>query len=219
MGRRTVGDVWGMMTVKQRLYIIIMQLLGAMLLDFGLNLLFSYLKYKSNISNGDIIPVWGWPNLVAGHVAVETIVQSVLTWVIAGALVRGDVRRGKVEKLSVKIDWLSKYLQTQDFLTTDQSFQEFFRKIFFGLVDGFKFAGFCLVTFAIPTIIVITIVSYAGNVDFTAWGTVWFTAAYGAALGVTTPLPALAAMSHGAGNDNSESGGPDPEAPEAVDIH
>jgi len=100
-------------------------------------------------------------------------------------------------------------MQTQDFLTTDQTVGEFFKKLFLALIDGFKFAGFCLLIFAIPTIIVITIVTYAADVTFTAWGTVWFTAAYAAALGISTPVPALSAMAHGGPDDQHSESNPE----------
>jgi hypothetical protein len=86
-GGKSFMDCWMRMTFKQRLYIVVMQLIGAMALDLVMNLFFGYLKYKNILDH--IVPVWGWPELVSGHVVVETIVQSVLTWVIAGGLVRG----------------------------------------------------------------------------------------------------------------------------------
>lgn len=86
---KTIAETWDAMSIKQKLYLVIMQGILAMMIDFGLNYLFSWLMYRTAVAEGKSIPVWGWPNLIGGHIFVETIIQSVLTWVIVGALVRG----------------------------------------------------------------------------------------------------------------------------------
>lgn len=113
-----------------------------------------------------------------------------------------DVRRGQVDKLSTPTPLLHKYLQTQDLLTSEHNgVKDFFSKFFHSVFSGLKFALVCVIMFAIPTIIVITIISYGGGIQFSAVATIWFTAGYGAVLGITTPAPAIAAMTHAANID------------------
>jgi len=189
-------------TLKQKLYIVVQQLLGSMILNFFINFGLGYEGYHT--AGNESIAVWTPPKPIAGQIFVETFLQSALTWTIAGALVRLDVKRGKVEKLAVKLPYIPENMQTQDLFTCNQTVPQFFKKLCLALRDGCKFAGFCLLVFALPTLLIITILSFAGKVVFTGWGVIWLSAIYAVVLSITTPIPALCSMSHGAEEGHNE---------------
>jgi hypothetical protein len=114
------------------------------------------------------------------------------------------MRRGKVQELSFTLPALHKRFQTQDIFTTQQTFAEFVRKLYFAVIDGLKFAAYCVVIFALPTVLIITIVTASGKVQFTGKGVVWFTSVYGSLLGVTNPIPALCALTYGVTEDTQQ---------------
>lgn len=75
------------LTIRQGLWLLILQCLGAALLDFAINLLIHWAVYN----NSDPIHLWQLPNSIAGDFAVTLIVQTILTWIIGGIVAWRDL--------------------------------------------------------------------------------------------------------------------------------
>lgn len=76
---------------RHTLYILILQCLGASALDAGL--LFG-LHVLIFMNPSVPVQLWPFPTTIAGDLFVSLLLTSVLTWVIAGAMVWGDVLAG-----------------------------------------------------------------------------------------------------------------------------
>jgi len=180
---------------RQWIYVAVLQGVGAGLVDLGLNYLVGYATYQKFISS--TVPVWGWPNLIGGQVIVETLVESLLTWLIVGTMTSLDIRNGRVAPL-VQVDlprFLAK-LETKDLLNCKSSSGCKRRCAEFGrvLLSGLKYAGINILIFSIPTVCILMIIEAAKG-PFTGLDTIWISAIYGALLGVfITPLVAVCAL-------------------------
>lgn len=84
------------MTARQGLWLLVLQCLGAAVLDFAINLLIHWAVYN----NDDPIHLWELPNSIAGDFAVTLIVQTILTWLIGGVVAYRDLWRRTVAPLA-----------------------------------------------------------------------------------------------------------------------
>ncbi|PRP75727.1 hypothetical protein PROFUN_09151 [Planoprotostelium fungivorum] len=75
-------------TTRNILYIIVMNVIGATILDAGINLGIAAAMY----TNAYPVRVWEFPNTMAGDAAVTVFIQGILTWVISGMLTSRDLR-------------------------------------------------------------------------------------------------------------------------------
>jgi hypothetical protein len=78
------------LSTRQLLYIIVLQCIGASALDAGLLFALHVLIFK----NAPKVELWPFPTTIAGDLWVSLILTSTLTFVIAGAMVWGDVIKG-----------------------------------------------------------------------------------------------------------------------------
>ena len=51
-------------------------------------------------TTNDDITLWSMPSTLSGDLFVTTVIQSVLTWILVGIFVRGDIRRGCISYIS-----------------------------------------------------------------------------------------------------------------------
>jgi len=80
------------LTVKQLLYIVVMQGLGSFAINFGINALIAWLMYR------DIgrIPLAGSLTCIVSDLAVTSFAITALTCLIGTVLVKNDLRQGKI---------------------------------------------------------------------------------------------------------------------------
>ena len=84
------------LSTRHKLYIGVLQCAGSSALDagimFGLHVL---------IFMNQTVQLWPLPTTIAGDMFVSLLITSILTWVIAGAMVWGDVSKGSAGPLKL----------------------------------------------------------------------------------------------------------------------
>ena len=78
---RTVGRL----TTSQLAYLVIMQGIGAAIIDAGANFGIATAMYRDSSNS---VSVWILPGSLAGDAIITLLVQTTLTWIIAGLLTR-----------------------------------------------------------------------------------------------------------------------------------
>ncbi|KAG0201944.1 hypothetical protein BGX28_005388 [Mortierella sp. GBA30] len=84
------------LTTRHVVYLVVMHMIGAMVLDGGINFGLATAMYKNT---KDPIALWPLPNTLAGDAAVTIIIQQTLTWILDRLAVGGDLKKGLVAPL------------------------------------------------------------------------------------------------------------------------
>ncbi|KIJ46011.1 hypothetical protein M422DRAFT_29433 [Sphaerobolus stellatus SS14] len=83
------------LTRKHVLYLLGLHGVGAAVLDAAVNFIFACLMYRTTSKE---IRIWSLPkNTIAGDLGVTVVIQSMLTTLIVGAMVRRDIRAKRIE--------------------------------------------------------------------------------------------------------------------------
>eukprot|EP01084_Bolivina_argentea_P076286 138244_1 len=85
------------LTKGQKIYLVGLQGIGPLILNGGINGAIAYLIYSTTT---DPLSLWLMPMPLSGDLFVTTIIQSVLTWILVGVLVRNDIRKNNVSPIS-----------------------------------------------------------------------------------------------------------------------
>lgn len=86
------------LSTRQTLYLVVLQCVGASALDAGLLFGLHVLIFMNpNVP----VQLWPFPTTIAGDMFVSLLLTSVLTWVIAGAMVWGDILQGDAGPLKL----------------------------------------------------------------------------------------------------------------------
>eukprot|EP00898_Chlorokybus_atmophyticus_P009190 jgi/Chlat1/9272/Chrsp99S09296 len=188
------------------LYLLILFCLGAAVLDGAINFGIAAAMYHS----ADNVRVWKLPNTLAGDTAVTIFVQNTLTWVIAGASVRADVRKGKygIRPLPWNHKWDTGwyYWLCRGNMDLTSSRLGFFPRLVAAVIRGLAFSA---LTF-LPSwpIAVGALAGTYGSDTIGGWpAPPIYKLIFAACLGfVFTPIPAYIALKQ-AGRDASGTGG------------
>lgn len=148
MGAKPTKPATPALTTHQWLYMVVMNGVGAMILNGSIN---CALAYVTNLGT-ESVSVWSFdPSPLAGDIGVTILIQQMLTWLIAGALVSKDVRNGAVAPLGSNPP---RILRTKigSLVTTEDLFKW----------DGFKGQKGLLMKLkrALPRALVFTVVSF-----------------------------------------------------------
>lgn len=191
-------------TWKHALYLIIMMMIGAALLDAIINGGLAALMYhdKGNIR------MWEWPTTLGADIIITTLLTGILTWIIASNLVMRDLRvgvplLGKLGSLGIyspefRRGWLYNYfLRTEDLirLPGKGNWKKHFLNFFFLILRGIPFTIIWFIVFAPATLAVMMALEYGAGINLWWPSAVVFKAIWGGGLGFfITPVVGLMAM-------------------------
>ncbi|KAF9959448.1 hypothetical protein BGZ72_009610 [Mortierella alpina] len=191
------------LTTRHVVYLVIMHMIGAMILDGGINFGLATAMYKNT---KDPVSLWPLPNTLAGDAAVTIIIQQTLTWILDRLAVGGDLKKGLVAPLrmpknaSAVTRWFVGLDDVRVYKTTKERLAHYFR------FHGKRIAVLVVATFVLYWPITIGILSglkihgiakdhsHRGG-DFNVWPMPEiFKGVYGFALGMTTPFVSYIAL-------------------------
>ncbi|KAF9187136.1 hypothetical protein BGZ51_001518 [Haplosporangium sp. Z 767] len=191
------------LTTRHVVYLVVMHMIGAMILDGGINFGLATAMYKNT---SDPIFLWPLPNTLAGDAAVTIIIQQALTWILDRLAVRGDLKKGMVAPLKMPkganglIRWFVGLDHVRVYKTTGEKIGYYFN------FHGKRIAVLILATFLVYWPITIGILSglkiHGVGKDHSDLGgdfNVWpfpeiFKGVYGFAVGMTTPFVSYIAL-------------------------
>ncbi|KAI8907461.1 hypothetical protein DFJ77DRAFT_475530 [Powellomyces hirtus] len=191
------------LSLRQKLYILLMHSIGAGLLDAGINFALAYAMY-----HGKTAYLWDLPNTIAGDAAMTVIIQGVLTWIIDGTLTHQDCRKGVVKPIVLSdtakrptthvvgfVSWMAR--ASLDLLEPGLSAKTRLMRLASAALRGAVFAALCL-PFAWGIGIGIACATWpglAGNTPLTGWAPMIFKAVFTFFLGMlVTPVTTVLAM-------------------------
>eukprot|EP01083_Nonionella_stella_P302812 1045571_1 len=87
------------LTTRQNIYVFGLQGFGPLILNGGINGVIAWLIYSTTT---DPLSLWLMPMPLAGDLFVTTMVQSILTWLSVGILVRNDLRRNNISAIEIQ---------------------------------------------------------------------------------------------------------------------
>ncbi|EJT98226.1 hypothetical protein DACRYDRAFT_83971, partial [Dacryopinax primogenitus] len=98
------------LTIRQWLYLLIPQTLGAAIIDAGANFGIAYGMYHRQT----LIEVWPIQhNTIAGDMAVTTFIQGILSFFIVSGLVHSDMRNGLIQPFGEPWPWAPSVREAQ----------------------------------------------------------------------------------------------------------
>ncbi|KAF9908422.1 hypothetical protein BX616_000164 [Lobosporangium transversale] len=86
------------LTTRHVIYLVVMHMIGAMILDGGINFGLATAMYKNG---SKAVKLWPLPQTLAGDAAVTIIIQQALTWILDRRAVGGDLKKGLVAPLKM----------------------------------------------------------------------------------------------------------------------
>jgi len=201
-------------TWKHALYLVVMMMVGAALLDAIINGGIAALMYHGH----GTIRMWSWPNTLGGDIMVTTLLTGILTWIIASNLVMRDLRvgvplLGKMGSLDIyspkfRQGWFYNYfLRMEDIIRLPGKgnwIKHFLN--FLGLViRGIPFTIICFIIFAPATLAVMMALEYGADIHLWWVSATVFKAIWGGGLGFfITPVVGLLAMASYEENEPKE---------------
>ncbi|KAG0266535.1 hypothetical protein BG011_002025 [Mortierella polycephala] len=191
------------LTTRHVVYLVVMHMIGAMILDGGINFGLATAMYKGT---SDPIFLWPLPNTLAGDAAVTIIIQQALTWILDRLAVKGDLNKGMVAPLRMPKDasglvrWFVGLEHVGVYKTTGEKIGYYLN------FHGKRIAVLILATFLVYWPITIGILSGLkihgvgkDHSDLEGDFNVWpfpeiFKGVYGFAVGMTTPFVSYIAL-------------------------
>ncbi|GJJ68861.1 hypothetical protein EMPS_01207 [Entomortierella parvispora] len=188
------------LTTRHIVYLVFMHMIGAMILDAGINFGIATAMYKNN---SHPVNLWPLPQTLAGDAGVTIIIQQLLTWILDRRAVFGDLKKGMVAPLRMPKNAgpVLRWFVGLDEAAAGAHCKTFKEKLYFVVsFHGRRIAAIVLATFVLYWPIAIGILSglkiHGIGADHSSRGgdfNVWplpeiFKGVYGAALGLTTPL-------------------------------
>lgn len=188
------------LTTRHIVYLVLMHMVGAMILDAGINFGIATAMYKNN---SHPVTLWPLPQTLAGDAGVTIIIQQLLTWILDRRAVLGDLKKGMVAPLRMPqnagrvLRW---FVGLEEAAAGERckTFKEKAR--FLVSFHGRRIAVIVLATFVLYWPITIGILSglriHGVGADYSSRGgdfNVWplpqiYKGVYGAAVGLTTPF-------------------------------
>lgn len=191
-------------TWKHILYLVVMMMVGAALLDAIINGGLAALMYHDQ----GYIRMWEWPTTLGADIIITVLLTGILTWIIASNLVMRDMRvgiplLGKLGSLGVyspefRRGWLYNYfLKTEDLIRWPgkKHLKQHFLKLIFLILRGVPFTVICFIIFGPATLAVMMALEYGAGIDLWWPSAVVFKAIWGGGLGFfITPVVGVMAM-------------------------
>ncbi|CAO3570026.1 unnamed protein product [Mortierella alpina] len=200
-GRKSAVDS---ITPRHIVYLGLMHMLGAMVLDGIINFALATAMYRNT---KDPIMIWPLPNTLAGEAAVTIILQTTLTWILDRLAVAADLKKGLVAPLRMPRNphpWIEWFVGLDDVPMYSSGRKERLRHAV--RFHGKRIGVMILVTFVVfwpVTIALLTWMRASGigkdfsplGGDFNAWPfPEIFKGVYGFATGITTPFVSYIAL-------------------------
>ncbi|KAG0369505.1 hypothetical protein BC939DRAFT_477767 [Gamsiella multidivaricata] len=191
------------LTTRHVVYLVVMHMIGAMILDGGINFGLATAMYKNT---SKAIFLWPLPNTLAGDAAVTIIIQQALTWILDRLAVNGDLKKGLVAPLRMpkNANPVVRWFVGLEHVGIHKTLKE---KIGYYLnFHGKRIAVLILATFILYWPITIGILSglkiHSIGKDYSSMGgdfNTWplpqiFKGVYGFAVGMTTPFVSYIAL-------------------------
>ncbi|KAG9323909.1 hypothetical protein KVV02_006275 [Mortierella alpina] len=191
------------LTARHVVYLVVMHMIGAMILDGAINFGLATAMYKNT---KDPVTLWPLPNTLAGDAAVTIIIQQTLTWILDRLAVGGDLKKGLVAPLRMpkNANAITRWFVGLEEVRVYKTFKE--RLAYYFRYHGKRIAVLVVVTFILYWPITIGILSglkihgigkdhsHRGG-DFNVWPMPEiFKGVYGFALGMTTPFVSYVAL-------------------------
>ncbi|KAF9280146.1 hypothetical protein BGZ68_007470 [Mortierella alpina] len=191
------------LTTRHVVYLVVMHMIGAMILDGAINFGLATAMYKNT---KDPVTLWPLPNTLAGDAAVTIIIQQALTWILDRLAVGGDLKKGLVAPLRMpkNANAIIRWFVGLEEVCVYKTFKE--RSAYYVRFHGKRIAVLVVVTFILYWPITIGILSglrihgigkdfSERNGDFNIWPMPEiFKGVYGFALGMTTPFVSYIAL-------------------------
>jgi len=192
------------LTWKHVVYLIVMMMIGAALLDAIINGGLAAIMYHGQHQ----IKVWDWPNTLGGDIIITTLLTGILTWIIASNLVMRDLRvgvplLGKMGSLGIyspefrRGRFYNWFLRTEDLirLPGKGNWKKHFLKFLGLILRGIPFTIIWFIVFAPATLGVMMALEYGAHIRLWWVSAVVFKAIWGAGMGFfITPVVGLMAM-------------------------
>jgi len=191
-------------TWKHILYLVIMMMFGAALLDAIINGGLAALMYHDQ----GYIRMWEWPTTLGADIIITTLLTGLLTWIIASNLVMRDLRvgvplLGKMGSLGIyspefrEGKFYNYFLRMEDCirLPGKGNWKKHFLKFFCVVLRGIPFTIICFIIFGPATLGVMMGLEYGAGINLWWPAATVFKAIWGGALGfLITPVVGILAM-------------------------